>query len=305
MDNSKRADGTNETVAWISSARPAGGNLHIARTTSDGETSEITYLTESKYNDYKPVISPDGTKIAFFRAYREDQDFFNWRSTICVMNADGSDLRELTSGDFLDTEPYWTRDGSDCITWSRMVHPSKGELGTYCYRTRWDARPGDEQRLSATNWEWSNSSLRDGRVFIKKGEAYFLLTPDPGGDPVYEEIAYPDAYHYLHKAAVSNDERMIAYMKKVDPAGDDYLGAELVYANFDAKAPAIADEVTFSPKDETKMSWYVCFSPDNSSIIYAENGTIMQYRIASGTTRQVSTLSDVEYRYPNYLGSLK
>jgi hypothetical protein len=303
-DNEKSAQPV-AAITWVSSAKPPGSSLRIATTTSDGETSEITYLTDSPHNDYKPVISRDGKKIAFFRAYQEDADFFLWKSAICVMNVDGSDLRELTDHEHMNTEPYWTRDGSNRITWTRMTHSSKGQQGTYPYWTAEDAEPGDEQQISATNWEWSNSSLRDGRVFVKKGDAYFLLTPNPDGEPSYEEINYPDSYHYLHKAALSNDETMIAYMKMINPSGDIYLGAEIVFADFNASAPAITNEVAFVPKDEAKFSWYVSISPDNKDLIYAENGKIMQYDVGTATTRQVSTLGDVEYRYPTHLDSTK
>jgi|TARA_Y100000310_G_scaffold169868_2_gene170076 hypothetical protein len=301
-EDSSKADGT---VTWVSSAMPPGSSRRIARTTSDGETSEITYLTDSPYNDYKPVINPDGTKIAFFRAYREDADFFLWRSAICVMNADGSDLRELTGHDLMNTEPYWTRDGTNRITWSRMIRNSENPPGTYVYWTASDAQPGDEQQISATGYEWSNSNLKDGRVFVKRRTEYFLMTPNPGGEPTYEPISYPDSYHYLHKGSISNDETMIAYMKKVDPSGDDYLGAEIVYADLDISAPAISNEVAFVPKDESKFSWYVSISPDNKHIIYAEDGTIMQHDVAAETSIRVSTLSDVYYSYPTYLDSVK
>lgn len=294
-----------ESVAWVSSAMPPGGSLRIARTTSDGEESEITYLTDSPHNDYKPVISPGGSKIAFFRAYQEDPSFFLWKTAICVMNADGSDLRELTDHDLMNTEPYWTRDGSDRVTWSRMVPASKGQMGTYVYWTESKAKPGDEQQISAANFEWSNSNLKDGRVFVKKGEEYFLMTPDPGGEPSYDLIGYPDSYHYLHKGSISNDETMIAYMKKIDPKGDDYLGAEIIYADFDASVPAITNEFAFVPKDESTFSWYVSISPDDKYLIYAEDGKIMQHDVAAGTTRQLSARSDVEYRYPTYVGSVK
>jgi len=48
-NNDDTSDGI---VTWVSSARPPGSSLHIARTTSDGETSEITYLTDSPYCIY-------------------------------------------------------------------------------------------------------------------------------------------------------------------------------------------------------------------------------------------------------------
>ncbi len=292
-------------VTWISSVRPRGGRFRIARTTSDGETSETTYLTDSPHNDYKPVVSPDGTMIAFFRSYREGDDFFLWDTSICVMNADGSDLRELTDHEFMNTEPYWARDGSNRITWSRMVHPSEGEHGTYVFRTEHDARPGDEQRISATNWEWGNSSLTDGRVFVLREYGYHLLSPERDGDSRYEKIEYPGPFRYLHKVAVSNDETKIAYMKKVDPDGDDYRGSEIVYADFDTSVPSIENEVAFVPEDASKFSWYVSFSPDNDYLLYAEDGKIMMYDVESRTTTRLSTPDDVEYRYPNCEGSVK
>ncbi len=292
-------------VSWISSAALPNGNLRIARTTANGDSSEVTWLTDSPHNDYKPVISPDGRKIAFFRTYREDPSFYKWQSAICVMDIDGSNLRELTGHTFMNTEPYWMRDGSDRVIWSRMVDASLGAQGTYAFMTHCDAAPGDEAQISATNWEWINSGLRDGRVFIKQRNAYFLMRPNPGGEPAYEEIDYPDAFHYLHKVALSNDETMIAYMKKVDSKGDDYLGSEIVYAKFDASAPAITDEVVFSPKDESKFSWYVSIAPDNTYLIFAENGTIMQFDVASGKTRQLSTRADIQYRYPTIMGTIK
>ncbi len=294
-----------ESVTWVSSAMPSGGSLRIARTTSDGAESEITYLTDSPHNDYKPVISPDGSKIAFFRAYQEDPNFFLWKTAICVMNIDGSDLRELTDHKVMNTEPYWTRDGSDRVTMNRMIPASEGEMGTYVYWTASDGKPGDEEQISATNSEWNNSCLKDGRIFVMKEQAYYLMMPNPGGEPSYDLIGYPGSFHYLHKGSISNDETMIAYMKKVDLKGDDYLGAEIVYADFDASVPAIANEFAFSPKDETKFSWYVSISPDNKRLIFAEDGKIMQHDVAAGTTRQLSTRSDVEYRYPTYVDVVK
>ena len=89
-----------EAITWWSSLHTKERGRRIARTTSDGATSTVTWFLESPFNDYKPITSPDGTMIAFFRvtneADKETGDVSMWRSKICVMNVNGSNLRELT-----------------------------------------------------------------------------------------------------------------------------------------------------------------------------------------------------------------
>ena len=294
-----------ETVTFISSAMTEDGALCIARTETDGVDSEVTWLSDTVHNDYKPVISPDGTKIAFFRTYQEDPSFFLWRSSICVMDIDGGNFHEITDHTHMNTEPYWTRDGEDRVSWSRMVHPDNGKQGTYAYWSKHSADPRQEQCLSDSNREWINSSLADGRMFVKVGEAYFLMKPNPDGSSIYEPIEYPSEYYYLHKGSISNDETMIAYMKHVDRNHNEYAGAEIVYASFDKDVPSIGKETAFSPLNPNTFSWYVSISADNDRLIFAEDGKMMEHCISAVSTRQLSTRSDIHYRYPVYVGSIK
>jgi hypothetical protein len=83
------------------------------------------------------------------------------------------------------------------------------------------------------------------------------------------------------------------------------MGGVLCYADFDADKLTISNEVTFTEPSWERIIWYTSFSPDDESIIYADNGRIMLYDIDSGTTRQVSTDDTLEYRYPNFNGSIK
>ncbi len=292
------------TISFISSVRAPDGSLNIGRTVTDGVTSETFLLTDGPNNDYKPVISPDGSKIAFFRAYDEGNNFFLWNTAICVMNIDGSNFRELTDHQFMNTEPYWQRDGSNRIIWNRMIHSTEGAYGTYVFETTLDAQKGEEKQISTDQWNWSNSSLKDGRIFVLKNNAYHLMTSNSSGSQ-YEEINYPDVHHYLHKATISNDETMIAYMKKIDANGDDYYGSQIIYADFDASIPMITNEVVFVPKDRSKFSWYVSISADKQYIIYAEDGKILLYDVAQKTTSQVTTKPKLEYRYPTFVGTSK
>ncbi len=186
-----------------------------------------------------------------------------------------------------------------------MIHPSEGVGGTYVYWTAADAVPGDERQISLTGSEWSNSNLRDGRVFVLRTGGYYLMTPNPHGTPTYDMINHPDPYHYLHKGTISNDETKIAYMKSELGETDHYRPAEIILADFDASIPAITNELAFVPKDESKFSWYVSISAGNEYVIYAEDGKIMLHDVAARATVQISTLDNVWYAYPTFVGTVK
>jgi Tol biopolymer transport system component len=84
---------------------------------SEIDGSKQQNLTQSPdTGDADPAWSPDGTRVAFVR------DFEIW-----VMNADGSEPRQLTAGppeDFLDSKPVWAPDGAR-ISFSRLNRTAK------------------------------------------------------------------------------------------------------------------------------------------------------------------------------------
>jgi len=55
--------------------------------------------------DVRKVESPAGEGIAFSRGLGRDSEIF-------VMHADGSEVRQLTDNDDLDSEPAWSPDGT-------------------------------------------------------------------------------------------------------------------------------------------------------------------------------------------------
>ena len=156
--------------------------------------------------------------------------------------------------------------------------------------------------------EFGYSHLKDGRMFMRRGsKKYFLLTPDPVGTPVYEPIEYPNARMYLHKASISHDETKISYMKQTMenlPKGE-YMGGQLCIADFAAQNLTISNELAFTEPNWERIIWYTSFSPDDAQIIHADQGRIMLYDIDTGTHQQVSTDDSLEYRYPNFDGSIK
>ena len=309
-----------EAITWWSSLHTKERGRRIARTTSDGATSTVTWFLESPFNDYKPITSPDGTMIAFFRvtneADKETGDVSMWRSKICVMNVNGSNLRELTGDAEFNGNLHWTRDGTNRITWWRISNYS-GEPGDYSrvkiWRTHPGAEPGDEEMLSDPGGpdylrEFGYSHLKDGRMFMRRGsKTYFLMTPDPVGAPKYEPVSYPDLPMYVHKVSISHDESKISYMKQsleLLPKSE-YMGAVICVADFDAATATIANEVVITEPSFERIIWYTSFSPDDRSVIYADGGKIMLYDLASGSARQKSTDNTMEHRYPNFDGSIK
>ncbi len=308
-------------VTFYSSVWSKEKGRRIALTVSDGESATNTYLTESLYGDYKPITSHDRSKIAFFRVTNEMDkqtgDVTLWKSRICVMNPDGSDVRELTDDTYFNGNLHWTRDGTNRITWFRITNET-GEPNTYSkvkiWRTSPDAKPGDEELLSDPTHpeyfrEFGHSSLKDGRLFVLRGsKRNLLMTPDPVGKPTYQEISYPFEEMHLHKICISHDETKISYMKQTMEnlkKGDEYMGATLCYADFDASIPAITNEVEFTRQDFKRIIWYTSFSPDDKQIIYADNGQIWLHDIDSGMNTRLTTDDALEYRYPNYMDSIK
>jgi hypothetical protein len=255
----------------------------------------------------------------FFRALEYgDGNVVHWRSQVFVMNADGSDVRQLTSGEFMDFNPMWTRDGSNRITFTRFGPTASSEElipeGMWIYRTRPDANIGDEQLISdPANFEMGYSSLKDGRMLVRREihQKYFLLTPNPGATPQYQELSYPFEDTYLHKMTVSHSETKVAYMKVegfccLDGLTKDAYGPAIIaYADFDADTLSIENEVEITEFDESTTSWYPSWDPDERFIIYAHSGVIEAYFLDTGETIQVSSNDELSYRYPSVVGSVK
>lgn len=110
-DNSNPAWSPDGTQIAFASDREPGDPLQSTEIfVMNVDGSGLTRLTSNSTFDSRPVWSPDGTKIAF-----------NCDAEICVMKADGSNLRNVTnrpdSGEYLGS---WSPDGTQLVFDSDM-----------------------------------------------------------------------------------------------------------------------------------------------------------------------------------------
>ncbi len=103
-------------VVYQAETENKGGELRIF----DFETKQSRVLLRTANTDLAPVLSPDGTRIAFQNKIGADTE-------ICLINLDGSGLTNLTKNAARDAAPAFSPDGTQIVFASNR----NGNYGTY------------------------------------------------------------------------------------------------------------------------------------------------------------------------------
>jgi Tol biopolymer transport system component len=275
---------------------------------------KLRVLTDAN-RDFKPVSNPDGKQLVFFRVGTYgDGSFETWRTSIWVVNVDGTGLRQLTSGEFADYNPTFLRDGTGRIAFSR--YNRTGSRHSEIFLTTPQAEIGGEERVSHPTvpaYEYVYSSLKDGRLLVHRIESaereVYLLTPQAGRLGKYERVAMP-TNHYVHKLCISPSETKITYMFDNDNQGATYNDVQIAWARFDANSLRVWDQKLITPDDRATIDEYPKWSPDETLVIYdsdkaAPGKGVMQiyaYRIADGVERLLSPDPKKNDQFPCLLG---
>jgi Tol biopolymer transport system component len=287
---------------WASS-----DNLRI---TVNAYGRDRVFLTHG-HDDYKPSWSKTGSLLTFFRTQSYGSTFAQWKTKLCVINADGSGFRELSDARYADFNPTWTRDGTNLILLNRYAVGGSDRNDIYLISPT--GAPGDEVRISnpENRYEWAFSGLRDGRIFIDRVvwssgaplARSFLLTPRPGAVGSYQEITRPTSQLW-HKLSVSPSETKVAYMLDFDADMSTYADVVLYYADFDATRLAVSNPVAITGDDPRDICEYPRWSADESLILYDSNrsGTYQMYayRLADRTTARVSSDASSDSQFGNF-----
>jgi Tol biopolymer transport system component len=131
------------------------GNSEIYSMNPDG--SDQTNLTDDPASDNAPAFSPDGERIAF-ASDRNDPDTtdFDFVFDIFVMDADGSNVEQLTDGESNNFGPAFSPDGR------RLAFTSDrdGDFDIYIL----DIRSGETERITRSgSFDFSPDFSPDGK----------------------------------------------------------------------------------------------------------------------------------------------
>ena len=149
----------------------------------DADGSNQTRLTNNSAKDHEPVLSPDGTKIAFY----SDRD---GNDEVYVMNADGSHQRNLSNNTapgnnlgvtkYLDRFPSWSPNGTKIAFSSGRVNDAKGE-GIWVMNA--DGSNQTELFNSAVNDTQPSWSPDGSKIVFQYGEDLYVMNAD-GSSPL-------------------------------------------------------------------------------------------------------------------------
>ncbi len=200
----------------LNHAHPNGSNLYALTPISpNGQLKQLTHLTEGAVAD--PEVSFDGLKIIFsMRPTRRDR----WH--IYEMNIDGSNLRQLTFGDYDDFDPTYLPSGKILFTSNRAGFVDEYNKSSAELMYVMNADGSNIERISFNlSDDFDPVVLRDGRVAYTRWEHHgtmnrfpvFVTNPDGTGAFVFFG---PHNRNFFHVRELENGNLVAVMSRRVN-----------------------------------------------------------------------------------------
>lgn len=150
----------------------AASEFDIMSMDANGANPRITTYFPGRTTDLEPAVSPDGTKVVF-------QSNRGGYTDLYVMDADGSDVRQLTHDTTQDWGPMWSPDGTK-IAWSSNFD---GDDDIYVMNADGTGRQNVTQGFNSGEYEptWSPDGTKIAFQSYDKGnwDIYYATLGDP------------------------------------------------------------------------------------------------------------------------------
>ena len=231
-----------------------GGSLWTMH--NDG-SQQRRFVRQSGGYLHQPVWSPDGTQIAYVRQIDRQT---HWESHVWLVDADGSNRTQLTTGAVWDDSPNWSPNGGE-LAFRRVAADDggQGDLfrrdGADSYVVVMDLTTKERLALSSGGW-WDHSpawSPDGNRIAYIRGNAVWLMSPDGSNNSLAVAGAFWDG-----GLSWSPDGTRVAF------ARGDRSESVIVIADVDGNSERL---IAGSQGSDANPRW----SPDGQRIAFARS----------------------------------
>ena len=237
-------------------------------------------LTSGPGYDHSPVLSPDGSQVAFVR---DDQSDLSGQADIYIVNTDGSGLTLVVTGAPRADGPSWSPDGTQLVYGTHGDTSGQLQIVDIGTGTITPLTPDTAGTYDfAPDWSPDGASIAFARDVDGQRDIWVVDLGGPGtDDDTYRQLTNDVGLD--RSPSWSPDGTTLVYAHNVAADGVGY--------DFDLyTVPADGSGAAALLYDSTADDWFPAYSPDGADVVFAGNsdGNESLYVLDStGTTRRL------------------